>query len=113
MSKLEDLLAGQVRMTGLPDPVREFTKAIPKRRFRFDFAWPEHRLLLEVQGGSWIGGGHSTGKGMSRDAEKNNLAALEGWTVLYATTDQIRSHETVLFLRRFFTRLTEAKNTLS
>ena len=55
MSSLEDLLALHIKQTRLPNPVREFS-AIPERRFRWDFAWPDRRLLVEVQGGTWAKG---------------------------------------------------------
>ena len=90
MSELEEILAFQIKAKGLPKPDREFY-AIPGRRFRFDFAWPIERVLVEVQGGTWGTGAHSTGKGISRDCEKHNLAVIEGWRCLDVTTDQIRS----------------------
>lgn len=37
MSHLEDTMAQQIRLAGLPIPTREFV-AIPSRRFRWDFA---------------------------------------------------------------------------
>lgn len=91
----------QIRMAGLPDPVREF-KAILGRRFRWDFAWPEHKLLVEVQGGIWQRGGHSTGKGITRDAEKLNLASLAGYRSLAFTADQIRGGQALAWLQQFF-----------
>ena len=39
-----------VSQVGLPDPVAEH-RVLATRRFRFDFAWPEHMVALEVEGG--------------------------------------------------------------
>lgn len=89
MSRLEDTLATQLRFAGLDGFKRE-VRPIPGRRFRFDFAFLEPRLLIEVQGGTWAMGAHSTGQGISRDTEKLNLATIHGWRVLQFTTDQIR-----------------------
>lgn len=69
---------------------REF-RACPPRRFAWDFALPEIRLLIEVQGGIWIHGktAHTSGEGIRRDARKNNLAVQQGWRVIYITSDMI------------------------
>ena len=107
MSALEDTLAAHIKLLGLPEPIREYV-AIPGRRFRWDFAWPNFRLLLEVQGGTWGKGGkggagaHSGGVAASRDCEKGNLATCAGWRTLSVTTDQIRKGQAVRFLQQFF-----------
>jgi hypothetical protein len=101
MSKLEDTLAGQIRLLRLPEPVREYY-AIPGRRFRWDFAWPEFRLLLEVHGGTWGKGAHSSGSGIARDCAKGNLATLAGWKTMNVTTEQIRSGLAARWLQAFF-----------
>ena len=48
-SELEELLAFQMRAAGLPEPEREY-RFHEKRRYRADFAWPDHRLLVEGEG---------------------------------------------------------------
>lgn len=63
----------------------------PTRRWRFDYAWPQIKLALEVEGGTWTGGRHVSGAGYSRDCEKYNEAAILGWRVLRVTTDMISS----------------------
>ena len=79
---LEEMFALQVKLEGLPEPVREFM-AIPGRRYRWDFAWPDQdkRVLVEINGGTYAHMGHSTGPGIARDYEKSNLAMLAGWRV--------------------------------
>lgn len=102
MSHLEDTLLAQIRLAKLPEPIREF-HAIAGRRFRWDFCWTEpYALLVEVQGGTWINGGHSRGAGVSRDCEKLNLATLSGWKVLAFTGDQIHRGEALSWLQAFF-----------
>ena len=60
----------------------------PRRRWRFDFACPESRVAIEIDGGVFIGGRHSGGVGQKRDFEKMNAAAELGWTVLHYTPDE-------------------------
>ena len=74
---------------GLSGFVREF-QFCPSRRWRADYAWPGHGLLVEIDGGVWTGGRHTTGRGHRTDCEKTNLAQLMGWKVLRFSTDMIR-----------------------
>ena len=98
-SKLEDLFAFQLDALGLTGYVREY-QAITGRKFRFDFAWLEHRLLVEVNGGTYTKGAHSTGQGIARDYEKANLATLDGWRVLMFDGKAVKSGEAVEVIRQ-------------
>lgn len=98
-SKLEDTFAFQLDSLGLTGYVREYP-AIPGRKFRFDFAWLEQRLLVEVNGGTYTKGAHSTGQGIARDYEKYNLATLQGWRVLMFDGKAIKSGEAVEIIRQ-------------
>lgn len=86
----EELMAFQLRASGIVPPEREYRFG-PPRRWRFDFAWPEHGVALEVEGGTWTGGRHGRGTGFAADCEKYNAAALLGWIVLRATTEQVEA----------------------
>lgn len=79
-SDLEAEFALQIRAMGLPEPVREYP-AIQGRRFRYDFCWGLERLLVEINGGTYTKGAHSTGSGIARDYEKIRLAQDAGWTI--------------------------------
>lgn len=65
----------------------------PQRRWRFDLAWPAHRVAVEVDGGQWMAGGgrHNT----DADREKLNAAAIAGWRVLRYSPRQLRDIERV------------------
>ena len=78
MNALEEMFALQCEQAGLPTPLREYA-AVPGRRFRWDFAWTDARVLVEINGGTYAHMGHSTGSGIARDYEKSNLAMLAGW----------------------------------
>lgn len=84
----EDELAQKVQFAGLPAPVQQH-KFHPTRRFRFDLAWPDHTLAVEIDGGIWIGGRHTSGAGYRRDCVKGNEAILLGWRVLHVTPDMV------------------------
>lgn len=102
MSRLEETLAAQIRLAKLPLPERE-VRVIEGRRFKFDFAWkdPDHKLLVEVQGGTFAKGkmGHSSGAGINRDLTKANLAVLAGWRVLAFDVKHIQSGEALRMLQ--------------
>ena len=98
-SALEAELALQIRALGLPEPVREY-QAITGRKFRFDFAWLDSGLLVEVNGGTYTKGAHSTGQGIARDYEKANLATLDGWRVLMFDGKAVKSGVAVEVIRQ-------------
>jgi very-short-patch-repair endonuclease len=89
MSGLEAELVLMLEARGLPAPVREY-RFDPQRRWRFDFAWPDRMLAVEIEGGTWSGGRHTRGSGYEADLEKYNAAALSGWTVLRFSGGQVR-----------------------
>lgn len=80
-SQLEEQFALQVRAIGLPEPVREF-KFHETRKWKIDFAWPALKLAVELEGGIWTGGRHTSGAGWIKDAEKYNELSLMGWRLL-------------------------------
>jgi very-short-patch-repair endonuclease len=99
---VEDEFLFQIRAIGLSLPIREY-RAIPLRRYRWDFAWPEERfkLLVEIQGSTWRPNtGHTSGTGIARDYEKHNLAVLAGWRVLFFTTQDVRDGSALTVLEK-------------
>jgi len=93
-SQLERLLAVAIALTGLPTPEREY-RFHPTRRWRIDFAWPAHRLAVEVEGGIYRGGAHTSVTGLKRDIEKGNAITMAGYRLLRFHGDQIKSGEAV------------------
>lgn len=101
-SHLEEAVASQIRITGLPTPVTEH-RFHATRAWRFDFAWPERRLALEVEGGvgsRFATGRHTRGAGFTADAEKYNEAAIAGWRVLRVTGEQVRNGQALVWLEQ-------------
>ena len=78
------------QLVGFPDPTTELLFH-PKRKWRFDYAWEEQKLALEVHGGIHSGGRHTRGRGFVEDRAKMNEATLLGWTVLEVTPEHIKS----------------------
>lgn len=93
-TKLEDLFAAQVQAHGLPAPLRE-VRFHPSRDWRFDFAWPDHRLAVEVEGGEYVRGRHQRVGGFQRDTQKYNEAVMLGWRVLRFPGSRVKSGEAV------------------
>lgn len=62
---------------------------LPGRRYELDYALPAIKTGVEVNGGQWMKSGHSSGRGLHRDADKQNLAILHGWVVFWLTTDML------------------------
>ena len=70
------------------DLVSEF-KPIPKRRFRADYAHINSKVLIEINGGTWVKNGHSSGKGIERDYTKNNLCLYYGYVIFQLSSQMI------------------------
>lgn len=98
-SDLETALLFQIRAVKLPEPVRQF-KPLVDRRYRCDFAFPDHNLLVEVDGGGFVSGRHTRGKGFEADCERRNLLTLAGYRTLHVTGKHIDSGEAIGWLEK-------------
>lgn len=96
--KTTDLFTVLCRSDLNADCVKEF-KFHPKRRWRFDYAIPEYRIALEVEGGVWTGGRHTRPQGFLGDIEKYNTATLMGWRVFRTTPDDLLRTATLNLLK--------------
>lgn len=105
----EELFASQCRSYGLPAFEQQlvFAKAMG-RRWRFDFAWRDYWLAVELEGlvprrvGREIvaGGRHGSIAGIKGDMEKYNTAALLGWTVLRFEQNDVKPRRAIEFTMR-------------
>lgn len=77
------------------------------RKWRFDYAIPEHKIAIEVEGGVWTGGRHTSPKGFLGDMEKYNTATVMGWRVLRTTPDKLLTNETLTMIRESMTDSTK------
>ena len=72
----------------------------PTREWRFDFAIPERRVAIEVEGGVWNGGRHFRPEGWLRDMEKYNEAAASGWLLFRVIPTELLSLRTLQLIVR-------------
>ena len=101
MSELEETFAGQLRILRVrPVPVREleFAKEPFGRKWRFDFAWPDYMIAVELEGGIWKRGRHQRPLGFISDTEKYNAAARLGWRVLRFTAEAVDDWSAALMI---------------
>lgn len=100
-SYLEVEMFALIKILGLDvGMIREY-RFHKTRKWRLDFAWPDRKIGLEVQGGIWLGksGGHTSGIGRARDMEKMNAATLLGWRILEVTSSHIKNGEALEWVR--------------
>lgn len=99
-SKGEALFLFQCKAHGL-EPAMEHRYAWP-RRYRFDFAWPDIKLAVEIDGGNRLavigknGKPYAVGRHtQADDYAKLNLAIKLGWRVLRFTPAMVTSGEAI------------------
>jgi very-short-patch-repair endonuclease len=84
----EETLALHLRANRLEGWEREY-RFHATRKWRVDFAWPERKLAVEVEGGTWSGGRHTRGAGFEADLEKYQALTLAGFRLLRFSTAQV------------------------
>lgn len=85
-SSLEVIALNRIIRAGFPLPEPSGYRFHPTRKYEFDFAWPDIKLAIEIEGGVFTQGRHTRGVGYSNDCSKYNLATILGWRVLRYTT---------------------------
>lgn len=104
---------------GIPQPITEHKfaehiKYVDKagrnrtRGWAFDYAWTfdEIRssrycnLALEVEGGVWTGGRHTSGAGFVKDMEKYNEAAALEWRIIRVQPCDLLKTQTANLIKR-------------
>lgn len=96
-SSIEEALAYQIRVMKLPEPVREH-RFHPVRKWRFDFAFLEHKVAAECEGAIYVNGRHTRGAGFELDCEKYNAATSLGWRVFKFTPSMVKKGVAVALL---------------
>jgi hypothetical protein len=116
-SPLERALENQLRGEGLTGWVSEYRfaaeatggtgRGLRKRLaragfkdWRFDFAFIEQKLAIEVDGGTYSRGRHVRPKGYEGDCAKLNVATVLGWRVLRFTASQVNDRTAIATIRK-------------
>jgi len=75
----------------IPEPVEEHFFH-PVRKWRIDIAWPDHKLAVEIEGGTYLSKGGHRGSiaGYLKDMEKYNALSVCDWRLLRVTPDQVK-----------------------
>ena len=111
MSAAETLLAAQLSQAGIYyDREVMFARAL-KRRWRADFLVQPGDLLIEVEGGLYVAGRHTQGRGYEGDLEKYNAAVELGYTVLRYSPRQINDGSALEQIRRILSKKEEPRDT--
>ncbi len=87
-SDAETLFLQLARSRGLPEPRRQYVVILQGRKYRLDFAWPELRIAVEIDGASV----HAVPNALRSDLLRQNRIILDGWTVLRYTWFDIVHH---------------------
>jgi len=104
------LLSQIIDFGGFPEiPVREH-KFHSVRRWRFDLAFLENKLAIEIEGGVWIRGRHTRGSGFISDIDKYNNAVLLSWKVLRFTPNDVKTGKALQVINSFFHKDDEKEN---
>ena len=100
--------ASECARAGLPTPVPEF-RFHATRRWRFDWAFLDVKLAVEIDGGAWTGGRHTRGSGYRKDIEKLAEAMCQGWIVLRVMPEHIDDGRALMWIQRILEWRTEQR----
>ena len=78
---------------------REF-KFHPTRKWRADFKIEGWSLLVEIEGGTWVGGRHTRPLGFQNDIVKYNEMMLAGYRLLRGTPADVTSGRLLAWVKR-------------
>ncbi|MCP4364100.1 MAG: hypothetical protein GY800_02220 [Planctomycetes bacterium] len=114
MSDLELKLGRQLQLLGVSEYVPEYRFAAHHvglgyglrkrlalaelRDWRFDMAWPERRFAVEIEGGAWVNGRHTRGKGFEDDLVKYHHGKRLGWDIYRCSGKLIDSGEAAILI---------------
>lgn len=94
MSNAEEQFLNQCLAQGFPVPVRELVFC-EGREWRFDFAWPDMLLAVEINGAVYARGRHARGRGLENDYRKLGEALALGWSVYQCSSGMVASGEAI------------------
>ena len=97
---LEMQFQRDARAIKLPTMQKEF-RFHPTRRWRFDYAFPEMLIAVEIEGGTGrVRGRHLRTLGFREDCTKYNEAAMLGWMVLRGDAKMVKDGSLLAMVER-------------
>lgn len=103
-SVIEALLALQIRALKLPVPERNY-RWMTGRRYEWDFAYPDRKIAIEVQGMV-----HRIKSKWERDIFKRAYGLLDGWRVLEVSGETIRSGVAIQWIEKLLNETPNAQS---
>jgi very-short-patch-repair endonuclease len=70
-------------------PLERESMLIPQRKFRCDFVHRPSRVVIEINGGTWINGRHNRSSSMQSEYEKLNLLTYHNYRVFQLSSAMI------------------------
>lgn len=94
---------------GLGKGIRQRLKDANLKDWRFDFAWIELKLAVEVEGGGWVSGRHTRGAGFLGDLMKYDAAQRMDWTVYRCAPEMVKNGMAISTIQRLLAVKREKK----
>ncbi len=88
-SVLEARFTAFLRRHGLPPPARNRKLQIGPLRIEADCVWPEHRLIVELDGRTF----HDTDSAFETDRARDRMLAVHGWRCIRVTARDVDRDE--------------------
>jgi very-short-patch-repair endonuclease len=102
-SKGEEVFKCQCNLFSIEMPIEEY-RFHPTRRWRFDFAWPQYKIAVEIEGGIYSKGRHTRGQGYANDCNKYNSAVELGWSIYRYPTNQVLNFSAIKQISRILSQ---------
>jgi very-short-patch-repair endonuclease len=91
-SELERRFLALVETAGLPQPRVNHWLDVGGALIQPDCAWPDQRLIVEVDGRAW----HDTNAAFERDRRRDRRCAAAGWRVIRVTEEALKQERAEL-----------------
>jgi very-short-patch-repair endonuclease len=91
LSEAERILRRLLHRAGLPQPRTNYAIG----RYRADFAWPAHKLIVEYDGFRT----HNHRRAFHHDRRRNAELTAKGWSVMQVTAEQLENEPLALIAR--------------